>query len=320
MTAPEIEFWYGSEQSFGHTGNPQRWINVLGTATDPDRLVSLSYSLNGGPEEPLSVGPDRLRLRAIGDFNAEIGLASLSAGGNVVRVRAVGANGRETGREVKLHYVPGRTWPLPYAVDWGRVTAIPDAVQIVDGRWRQTPEGIRPEHSAYDRLVAIGDATWTDYRLTVPAIIHGFVDRPDALMGGFGLLFRWTGHYADEHQPSREWRPSGAIGWYRARWEESPARSRCLNISDGVVKDVALVETPALQLELDVRYVFQFSVCSRGGRTSLYRYRAWPEGRPEELLCDLAAEGRPGESPRGSALLIALRADVTIGNLSAEPL
>ncbi len=86
------------------------------------------------------------------------------------------------------------------------------------------------------------------------------------------------------------------------------------------MKDIALVETPPRDLDLDARYVFQFSVRSRSGRTSRYRYRVWPEGRPGELLCDLVAEGRPGESSRGSVLLIALRADVTIGNLSAEPL
>lgn len=39
--------------------------------------VSVHYRLNGGPERALSVGPDGLRLRGHGDFNAEIPCADL---------------------------------------------------------------------------------------------------------------------------------------------------------------------------------------------------------------------------------------------------
>ncbi len=107
MSAPDIEFWYGSEQSFGQLGNSQRWVNILGTASHAEGLASLSYSLNGGAERALTVGPDGLRLRGRGDFNAEIDRTSLSGGTNVVRVRAVAYNGQETVREVNVHYVPG---------------------------------------------------------------------------------------------------------------------------------------------------------------------------------------------------------------------
>jgi hypothetical protein len=320
MAAPNIDIWYGDEQRFGHLGNPQRWVNVLGTVSGGDELESLTCSLNDTPPALLNTGPDGLRLRGEGDFNAEIPITQLRAGRNTVRLTAVTCDGREASRSVDLEYTPGRTWPLPYEVDWTRAASIGEAVQIVEGRWTLTPEGIRPLNPAYDRLVAVGDVNWTDYRLTVHATVHGFIDGERGLAGGFGLLFRWTGHYPDEHQPHREWRPSGAIGWYRARWEERPARCRCLNISDGVVKDVAMAESPPLELDPAVRHVFEFSVRSRKNRTSLYRYRAWPEPRPDEVLCDLSAEGRSGESPHGSVLLIALRSDVTIGNLRAEPL
>ena len=74
------------------------------------------------------------------------------------------------------------------------------------------------------------------------------------------------------------------------------------------------------ELDPGTRYVFEFGVNSRTGSTSLYRYRVWPADRPDALLCDLATAGRESESPHGSALIIALYCDVTIGNLPAEPL
>ena len=323
-----IDVWYGSRQRFGHLGNPQRWVNLLGTVSAPEGLESLVYSLNGDAPQPLNVGPDGLRLRAPGDFNAEIPVGALREGENEVVLIALGRDGQRATRTLTVDYTAGRRWPLPYAVDWGTVDAISDAVQIVDGRWRLTPDaggpaGIRPEHAAYDRLVTLGDATWQDYQLRVTATIHGFVDQPppyEGVAGGLGLLFRWTGHPADGNQPSREWRPNGAIGWYRARWEDQPGRTRCLNISDAVIKDVALAETGPLELDLGRRYVYEFSVRSQQGTTSRYAYRVWPEDDPEQLLCDLATFGREGEAPRGSILLIALYCDVTIGNLRIDPL
>ena len=87
-----------------------------------------------------------------------------------------------------------------------------------------------------------------------------------------------------------------------------------------MLKDEALVETGPLELDLERPYVYEFSVRSQAGRTSRYRYRVWPEDDPGRLLCDLAANGREGEAPRGSILLITLYCDVTIGNLSVDPL
>jgi hypothetical protein len=277
------------------------------------------------------VGPDGLRLRGEGDFNAEIPTSALCEGENEVVLTAVDVSGRRTTCVITIDYTTGRHWPLPYAIDWENVDSIPDVVQIVDGRWRHAPAGaaggppagIRPEHAAYDRLVTLGDVTWQDYQLRVTATIHGFADQPppyEGLAGGLGLLFRWSGHPADGNQPSREWRPNGAIGWYRARWEDQPARTRCLNISDAVVVDEALVETGPLELDLERRYVYEFSVRSRPGATSQYTYRVWPEDDPHRLLCDLVATGRAGEAPRGSILIIALYCDVTIGNLRVDPL
>jgi hypothetical protein len=317
----DIHLWYGKAQRFGHWGVPQRWINILGTVSEAQEPVSVHYQLNGGPERPLSVGPDGLRLRGEGDFNAEIACPDLQPGANEVVLTAVDRTGQRVTQRVTVAFTPDRRWPLPYRVRWNEVTRIPDVVHVVEGQWQHTLQGIRPRYPAYDRLVAIGDQTWTDYQVQAKLTVHGFVEAQDGHPnGGFGLLMRWTGHYADEHQPSREWRPSGAIGWYRARWEDTPAHVRCLNISDGVIVDTLMVETPPRMLDIGVPHVFQCGVRSRPGTTSLYTLRVWPDGQPDALLCDLSTPGREGESPQGSVLFIALYADVTIGDIEVTAL
>jgi hypothetical protein len=317
----EIELWYGSWQRFGHLGQPQRWINILGTVKD---TVSLRYSLNGSEALPLSLGKDTLRLAEPGDFNVEIACTSLREGNNEVVLMATNNKGQSVRETVYVEYTSSQTWLLPYSVDWSNVSAIGDAAQIVDGRWQLSKNGIRTVNANYDRLITLGDTTWRDYQLTLQATIHDFFIEPDhpwadgGLEGGFGLLFRWSGHYVDEYQPHREWRPNGAIGWYRARWEEKPAKVRCLNISDAVVQDRVMVETEPLELTLNQPYMFQFSVKSQEASSSFYRYRVWSPDKPDDLLCDLSCHGKEGEAPTGSILLVCLFADVTIGTIKVE--
>src|SRR5690606_35882045 len=72
QSAPAIDVWHGDNQSFGGIGTPQRWVNVLGRASDLDGIDVLLYSLNGGPERILRAGPNPDRLGGPGDFNIEL--------------------------------------------------------------------------------------------------------------------------------------------------------------------------------------------------------------------------------------------------------
>jgi hypothetical protein len=68
---PQIDIWYGTEQSFGHTGKPQDYANVLGNVSGPYSITTLKYSLNGEPNVALSIGPDGKRLVSSGDFKRD---------------------------------------------------------------------------------------------------------------------------------------------------------------------------------------------------------------------------------------------------------
>ena len=177
-SAPVIALWYGPVQHFGAPGTTQRWINVLGTVQSEPGLAQLSYHLNQGPAHLLSTGPDGRRLAREGDFNVEIHRDSLQAGENKLVITAVDSVSRAATTTARVLYDRPRSWPLPYAVVWDNVDTLQRAVQIVDGHWQRVPGGIRTVAPYYDRVIAVGDTSWTDYKVSTSVIFHGFTPPP----------------------------------------------------------------------------------------------------------------------------------------------
>ncbi|NIS32601.1 MAG: hypothetical protein GWN07_19390, partial [Actinobacteria bacterium] len=212
--ATAIDVWYGNQQTFGDVGMAQTWVNILGNVSDPDGVASLSYSLDGGPFQSLSLGPDGRRLYFEGDFVVELATASLSPGAHSLVLRAVdgGSNVRE--RTVQLT-VGTNSWPTEFVADWSLAGQVQDGAQIVDGDWLLVRRGARTSDIAYDRLLAIGNRDWKDYEVTIPFEIHGY--DPAGFIGpsgnpGFGLIVRWTGHTDSPvacGQPHCGWLPHG---------------------------------------------------------------------------------------------------------------
>ncbi len=311
---PTIEVWYGLEQSFGQLGNPQRWVNIMGTVTDPDGVALLEYRVNEGALQPLTIGPDRIRLVHAGDFNIEIDQETLRAGANLVTISAMDNRGHRGEVQVTVTYTPGKTWPLPYTIDWSTTTSIQDVAQVVDGLWTIQDGQVRTVRSAvgYDRLLAIGDSTWQDYEVTVPITFHEFVhDLNEGGGPGAGVLLRWRGHVAvDDRQPRHGWLPIGALGWYRSYY------LHMLGGADGN----AIGEYPEnLHPELNVPYIFKLRVQSRPAQPAVYYMKVWKAGTPEPIGWPLAVAGQAGELSHGSVLLVAHKADISFGNVTIVP-
>ena len=196
-SSPVIDVWYGSNQRFGDLGSPQQWVNILGNVSDPDGIASLTYSLNGGTQTSLSVGPDSRRLAFAGDFNVEIDRTDLLNGTNQLVITATDTLSNSHAETVTVEYASANVWPAPYSINWGSVTTIQDVLQVVDGKWSLVSGGVRTAEVDYDRVLAIGDLTWDDYEITVPITVHatdptGF-EWP-SVAPGFGVTLRWTGH------------------------------------------------------------------------------------------------------------------------------
>jgi hypothetical protein len=310
-TASVIEVWYGSHQVFGHLGNPQEWVNILGNVSDPDGMASLTYSLNGGPELPLSIGPGPSRLVSDGDFNIEIAYTDLISGFNEVLITATDDLNNQTVETVTAEYIGGRIWPETFSIDWGSVTAITEVAQIVDGLWTVEGDSIRPVILGYDRLVAIGDvdASWDEYEVTVPITINE--DPLDPNSGGVGIVLRWQGHQGVT-QPRTEWWHMGAYGYYRWR-NYGPHLALRLDRDDPI-------ENGSVQLSIGTRYNFKMRVKTMPDQGGFYSLKVWEDGQPEPGGWPLVAQDGSADPSNGSLLLVAHRVDASFGDVTVVPL
>jgi hypothetical protein len=311
--AQPIFVWYGNTQSFGHLGIPQQWVNILGSVGDGIEL--LWFSLNGGPECQLNIGPDPRRLMGNGSFNIDIHIDDLLVGANTVVIHAASAT-EDFYETVTVNWDNTNHWPLPYSIDWSEVGAIHDVAQPVDGLWEITDEGLHTVKIGYDRLVVIGDIEWDSYVVTVPITIHEIDeeagDKHPSGGPGVGILTLWQGHTANHRQPHTQYWPYGAIGWYR--WNAtgrdrleiyaSPSRLAAFDSFRGCV--------------IGATYIFKFRAEVIDGAPH-YSLKMWEEEIEEPAEWDLETVGDPTVSYlNGSVLLLAHHVNATFGDVTIE--
>jgi hypothetical protein len=315
---PLIDVWYGSSQAFGAIGsNPQNWINVLGQVSDADGVSSLTYRLNGGPSQALSIGPFR-RLAEQGDFNVELHHQELSSGINTIEIRAVDGQGSESVETVTVDYTAGNVWPQSYLVDWSSASQISELAQVVDGRWSIVGGKLRNDLQRYDRLVAIGDISWTDYEVTVPVTVHSInTDGFGGVNGapGVGVMLKWPGHSDwNGDQPTWGYYPGGGGGW--VSFETDGLGSVRLDDfgpggvfrNDPLNRDIAIGTT----------YIWKVRVETHGDGSATYRMKLWQEGSPEPSGWELV-DSESSDVPGGSVALFAHFADVSFGDVVITP-
>ncbi|MCF6339024.1 MAG: fibronectin type III domain-containing protein [Gammaproteobacteria bacterium] len=321
---PLIDVWYGPNQRFGDLGTPQRWVNIVGKVTDPNGVKSLSYRVNGQPARQLSMGPDENRLHSLGDFNAEINVvgpnAELNVGLNSIEITAVDNLDYSTVEVVTVEFSNNTVWSLPYTVDWSSVTQPRDAVQIVDGLWEIQGSEIRPLELGYDRLIAIGDMSWTDYEITVPFTVHGlepgYVYPGPSFSPGIGVLLRWSGHFDwNSAQPNTGWWSFGGFGWYR--WRQPSAGGERFQImgNDGSI----IADRAESNFLFGVPHVLKMRVETPPNEGSIYSLKMWEQAQPEPAGWDLVSQELPTDPQSGSLLLVAHHVDATFGTVTIVP-
>ena len=308
-----VRFFYGPVQRFGHLGRCQRWINILGTVGRPDEVEAAFYRVNNGPEKPLALGGDRHRLARRGDFNAEVGWDEVGAGDNEVEVLVVDRTGGMSRAAVRVLLADGGPWPLPYAVDFSALDHLQDAVQVVDGLWGLEAAGVRTVEPYYDRVLCLGDRTWSDYESLVRLTVHGFAPSepgpPTYDVTHMGIAMRWRGHHRDEHSPHRKWYPLGAQGEFLLKEDTRACQWR-------ILFDKSADKMPAYAggrngLELGRPALFKTQIATLPDGRSRYRFKQWMEDMPEPTGWDV--EGfEEDDYPSGSLCLVPHNSDVTI--------
>jgi hypothetical protein len=315
-----INFWYGEQQSFGEPGLAQRWINILGNVHAGHGIRFLYYHLNEGDSSRLNFGQDNHRLASEGDFNIDLHFNQLKEGKNYVRVVVIDSAGHLLSRQMNFNFISGKRWPLPYEVDWKKVDHVQDAVQVVDGKWELTADGIRTMDPWYDRVLAIGDSTWKNYEIWTSVIFHGYTPPvsgpPNYGVSHAALAMRWPGHDTDDNQPHIKWYPLGATCEFQLMENLDSCRWRILGDRHLRTED----DYQHFAIRLGERYQMKAQVDQVDRNTSRYRVKIWQEGTQEPDRWQLTAIEGADDVPSGSALLIAHNTDVTFGYVSIIPL
>jgi hypothetical protein len=316
---PTIDVWYGLEQSFGHLANSQVLITIPGTVSSPVGVDTLDYRLNNGTPQTLDLGPDNKRLAEPGDFIIELERSTLPNGPNQVVITASDVNGETTTATVVVSHTTGQTGPLPIAIDWSTVSNLHDVAEPMEGRWTILGSQIAPTVAEYDRLLALGDVTWTDYEVTIPITLHeidpnGTGHQSPSNGPALGLGLRWLGHSGSE-TPRLDWWPTGAFAWYRM---QEPNFNRFELIGN---EDKYMDDSPNTPVFLEGQtFAYKARVETGTDGRSTYRFKAWDAATTEPAAWLLEITTDPGDPAAGSILLIAHEVDASFGTVTVTPI
>jgi hypothetical protein len=204
-------------------------------------------------------------------------------------------------------------------VDWSSANEISDVAQVVDGQWSIVGGELRNDLDRYDRLVAIGDLSWTDYEVTVPVTVHS-ID-PAGFEGvngapGVGVILRWTGHFDwNGFQPTYGYYPTGGGGWV----EFAANGDGALRLDDFTPGGLYRFDPLQRVIAIGTRYIWKIRVESQQGSSTLYQMKVWVDGSPEPATWEVVSTDS-SDVAGGSLLLIAHFADVSFGNVVLNPL
>lgn len=327
-----IDVWYGTNQAFGANGNPQEWVNILGRVDNT--ATGLTYSLNGGAEQDLNMGPCTYgRLSSNGDFNVEMAYGDLEDGANTVQIKAWNSQGQLSVKNVQVNYTTGQVWALPYSIDWGVSTNVPDVALATDGKWIATNGRVRPVDQGYDRTLAVGDITWTNYEIVteIAIVSNGWELLSPSSMANVGagswagLVANWQGNFAlaspeyeCQSQPRNGWNKAGALlSFYTANrydfglvlWDGQDYMG-VNNIRSAITNYHPTVSNYYMKLRTEM---------TNSGTQCFYRGKVWPVGSPEPEAWDIEHIGSAAGKTwtRGCATLCSYECNVSFGNVQA---
>ncbi len=311
---PVVDLWYGEVLQVGPSKG-QEWVNIMGRATDPDGVASLTVTLPGQPTRALTLGPDNRRLQKGGDFNADIPWDVIPIGDTLAVLTATDSKGAVTIRNATIRKVAHSPATLPFTRSWTTQQPLATQALPVDGRWTIQNGVIRSVDPGYDRVVTLGDVGWTDYEMTVA--ITPVSQGPDAFsyLSGAPLLgvgMRWNGHEAvDNKQPTWGFYGTGAYAW--VRWYANGTKLEVKGAGGSPTKTRATSFPYGTTQTLKVRAQTLESGVTR------YTAKLWPQGSPEPATWGVTID-EPDGPEAGSLALISHHLDATFGPVTVTPL
>ncbi|MEM6472227.1 MAG: hypothetical protein AAF802_21880 [Planctomycetota bacterium] len=332
---PSVNYWYGDEQTFGAIGNSNQLINILGSITPASQAANVWYRLNKEKPRQLVLGPDLHRLARLGDFNIEIERSRLKPGKNTCQITLHDLWGRKRVAELLIHYVEGRSWPLPYNVDFSKVSNLQSVVDVIDGKWELTENGVRTAEPYYDRTFAFGDSSWTDMELHAELIFHRhFVDFKDRSHAGPPYLshahasfnLRWSGFPPEDATvPRRAWQSLGCLVALR-RDIAQPKTGSYWWMHYGYArkgikaKRSEMTRDKRFQIEVNTRYQYRMRVETIEDGNARYSTKLWKNGDSEPAEWQMVGIDAAETVPAGAIVFVVHHSDVTLRSVEVRKL
>jgi len=315
-----ITIWYGKKQTFGQNALTQRWINILGNISPADRVKSCYYQLNKQAPMVFNLGSDLHRLAAPGDFNIDISIDNLDEDQNQIIIYAVDDFGTILSDTTEIKIYRDFKWPIPYTIDFSKVQKLQEVVQIVDGQWKLTDSGVRTVRPYYDRVLSIGDTTWSNYEILAHLTIHNWTPSqpgpPTYNVSHFGVAMHWRGHHHDEYQPHRKWFPLGAQGEFLLKEPNDSCQWRIL--FDGNNKDKSpKYANKQNTIQKNKKIWIRSQVTSAPKGQSIYRFKQWMNEEDEPQGWDITGK-EENDYFSGSLCLVPHNSDVTIHKIQIK--
>lgn len=333
-TPPRIDFWYGNEQTFGQPGDTQPLVNLLGSIRPVSHVGDTWYQLNNETWRQLVLGPDLHRLARPGDFNIEIERTKLKKGINTFRVRLHDLWGRKRTGEVSILYEPENSWPLPYEVDFSKITRLQEVVEVIDGKWSLTHKGVRTAEPYYDRQLAFGDSGWGDVELEAEIIFHRhFTSYADRNWNGPTYLshahtsfnLRWGGHPDDGAIPRRNWQNLGSLVALRSDLSRKNAGSYWwMHYGFGLQGKPAprseMRPDERYQVAFEEPYLYRMRAETIDTDTTRYSTKVWKKDKPEPEEWQMTGTDLSETVKTGSIVFVVHHSDVTLCRIRVSKL
>ncbi len=331
---PTVSYWYGDEQTFGALGHSNPLINILGSIRPASQAANVWYRLNDEKPRQLVIGPDLHRLARRGDFNVEIERSRLRPGKNTFRITLHDLWGRKQVANLAINYVDGKSWPLPYQVDFSKVTNLQSVVDVIDGKWTLTEVGVRTSEPYYDRTFAFGDGSWKDMELHAELIFHRhFVDFKDRAHTGPPYLshahasfnMRWSGFPDDGVVPRRAWQSLGCLVALRCDLAQPKAGSYWWmhygHARKGIqAKRSEMTRENRYQIELDHPYHYRMRAETVDDGNTRYSTKLWKDGDQEPSQWQMVGNDFAETVPAGSIVFVVHHSDVTLCAIEVKKL
>jgi hypothetical protein len=200
MKSARIQFWNLNEGTPCFAG-AQPIFNVLGNISAPETVERLTYSLNGGPMNPVffnSSNKSLPRLTYKGDFNIDTIRREQLQENNRLIVEAHFHNGQRVKNIVNFPAFFSQKKNAGFKLDLRNARYPQEIAQIVDGNWRIAKDEngercieITREAAGYDRIILFTDGDLDEnYRIHCRMCVGSWLKS----MQTAGLVFKWNPH------------------------------------------------------------------------------------------------------------------------------